>query len=126
MKTVKITSDSVAKIIDFSQGIKAMQQEINADLVERVKTRTMIELFGRDVSFLCDEEFWHRYGAYAAYYLNAPASMLCNGTILGDIFFVKEEGEGFRGFDSIELMDLVLTLKGFFGKHLIWEDSRNE
>lgn len=130
MKTVKITRDSVAKIIDFPQDYKAMQQEIGADLVERVKTRRMIKHLGSDVSFLCDEDFWRKYGhsdsREAAKHLNAPASTLYDGVILGDVFFVKEEGENWRGFDSIELMELVLALKDFFGEYLEWEDNENE
>lgn len=126
MKTVKITSDSVAKIIDFPQNIHSMQQEIGADLVERVKTRTIMELLGRDISFLCDENFWYKYGAESVKYVNAPACVLYGGTILGDVFFIKEDGEDWRGFDSIELLDLVSTLKEFFGEHLKWEDSANE
>ena len=126
MKTVKITRDSVAKIIDFPQGIDKMQAEIGANLVERVKTRTIINLFGPNVSFLCDEEFWRKLGGEMEKNLNIPASMLYNGTILGDVFFVKEEGEDWVGFDSVELLKVVLVLKDFFGAHLKWEDNRNE
>ena len=126
MKTVKITRDSVAKIIDFPQEIDKMQAEIGANLVERVKTRTIINLFGPNVSFLRDEEFWLKLGGEMEKNLNIPASMLYNGTILGDVFFVKEEGEDWVGFDSVELLKVVLVLKDYFGAHLKWEDNRNE
>lgn len=41
MKTVKITRDSVVKIIDFPQDDKAMKQEIGADIVERESRREL-------------------------------------------------------------------------------------
>lgn len=79
---------------------------------------------------MCDEDFWRKYGnsdsRVAAKHLNVPASALCNGVIMGDIVFIKDEGKNRRGFDSIELMKLVLALKDFFGEYLKWEDNENE
>lgn len=127
MKTVKITSDSVAKIIDFPENLKAMREEIGADLVERVHTQLMVFALGPKISFICDEEFWCKYAKEdVPNHLNAPASMLYNGVIMGDIFFIKEEGPDWFGFDSVELMELVLRLKDMFGEYLKWEDRENE